>query len=229
MNDLQRYFERNPGRMIHKWTHYFEIYDRHFARYRGRPLTLVEIGVQNGGSLEMWRDYFGPAASIVGVDIDPLCRQFESPGTRVVVGDQADPAFLESLARELGPIDVLVDDGGHSMRQQRTTFDVLFPRVAPDGIYLCEDLHTSYWPEYGGGVREPRSFVEFAKGLVDALNAYHSRDPAALAVSDFTRSAHAIHFYDGVLVVEKRPHPRPEDRRTGRQVLPVRPYVPPGP
>jgi hypothetical protein len=228
MNDLQRYFDRNPGRMIHKWQHYFEIYDRYFARYRNRPLTLVEIGVYQGGSLQMWKAYFGAQADIRGVDVNPLCKQFEEPGISIAIGDQGDPAFLASLARELPPIDILIDDGGHTMRQQRTTFEVLFGKVTPDGIYVCEDLHTSYWQEYGGGHLDPRSFIEFSKNCIDRLNAYHSRDPR-LPVSEFTRTAYAMHYYDSMLVIEKRPHARPDDGKSGERTLPDNVFPPPRP
>ena len=219
MNDLRAYFESNPGRMIHKWDHYFEIYERHLARYRGRDVVLVEIGVYQGGSLQMWKQYFGRQAQIWGIDVKPICAQFAEEQINIVIGDQGDSAFLESLARQLPRIDVLIDDGGHRMRQQRTTFETLFPRIAEDGIYICEDLHTSYWSDYGGGHLNPHSFVEFSKNLVDRLNAWHSKE-ASLAVSDFTRSVHSLHYYDSMLVIEKRRRELPVDRRTGQRTLP---------
>src|SRR4029077_4961037 len=113
MNDLELFFRKNTGRLIHKWNHYFEIYERHFARFRGTPVQIVEFGVSQGGSLQMWRDYFGPQASIVGVDINPECKRFEEAGVRIVIGDQEDRAFLRRLAGSLPRIDVLIDDGGH--------------------------------------------------------------------------------------------------------------------
>jgi hypothetical protein len=219
MNDLRAYFESNPGRMIHKWDHYFEVYERHLARYRGSDVVLVEIGVYQGGSLQMWKHYLGPRAQIWGIDVKPICAQFAEEQINIVIGDQGDAAFLESLARQLPRIDVLIDDGGHRMRQQRTTFETLFPLIAEDGIYICEDLHTSYWPDYGGGHLNPRSFIEFSKNLVDRLNAWHSKD-ASLAVSDFTRSAHSLHYYDSMLVIEKRRREPPIDRRTGQRTIP---------
>src|SRR5688572_18968779 len=79
-NPLAAYFFANPGRMIQKWHHYFDIYHRHFQSFRGKSPVVLEIGVFQGGSLQMWRDYFGPGAKIVGIDIDPRCMQFEEPG-----------------------------------------------------------------------------------------------------------------------------------------------------
>lgn len=216
MNDLQAFFETNTGRQIHKWPHYFDAYDRHFARFRGRRPVVVEIGAAQGGSLQMWRAYFGPGARIIGVDVDPRCKAFEEDGIEVRIGSQSDRAFLRQLVASLPPIDVLIDDGGHTMCQQRVTFEEVFPAVRPDGgVCVCEDTHTSYWLRYGGGYRQRGTFIEFAKGLVDHLHAWHSEQPRRLRVSAFTRGADSIHFYDGMVVIEKRPRSEPAALKTG--------------
>jgi len=225
MNELERFFDGHQGRLIHKWRHYFEVYERHFSRFRDREVNIVEIGVSQGGSMQMWRHYFGPKARLFGVDINPNCKQFEEPGLRIFIGDQGDRDFLRSLARELPQIDILIDDGGHTMRQQINTFEELFPKVAPDGVYLCEDLHTSYWNSFGGGVRRRGTFIEYSKNFIDALNAWHSRQPRRLEVSDFTRSAHSVHYYDSIVVVEKRLMVAPTHQRMGQQAFPD--YDPP--
>lgn len=217
---LRAFFDRHDDRLLHKWHHYFEIYERHFARFRGRPICLVEFGVSQGGSLQMWRDYFGPQAVIHGVDINPQCRQFEEPGTHIHIGDQEDRAFLRRLAGELPPIDILIDDGGHTMRQQIHTFEELFPSVQPEGVYLVEDLHTSYWKRWGGGVRKPGTFIEYSKHFIDKLHAWHSQELGRLAVDDFTRSVASLHFYDSVLVIEKRPMSAPTHERKGEARFP---------
>jgi hypothetical protein len=227
MNDLQRYFEGNSKNRINKWMHYFDIYDRYFSRYRGTDVHILEIGVYHGGSLQMWRDYFGPNARIFGVDINPYAKHFESEGTKVFVGDQENRAFLQSLTKEVPRVDILIDDGGHTMRQQIATFEVLFPHVSPEGIYLCEDLHTSYWEAYGGGCRRKGTFIEFSKRLIDQLHAWHSEEPSTLPVSDFTRSAWAMHYFNSILVIEKMPIREPVTRMTGTAVLPEEPPPPP--
>ena len=229
MNDLKEYFRNNRARMIHKWAHYFEVYERHLAHYRGKQINLLEIGVYQGGSLQMWKQYFGDKATIWGIDINPLCTQFAEDHVNIRIGDQGDETFLESIAAELPRLDVLIDDGGHTMQQQRMTLKFLYPRVADEGVYICEDLHTSYWPEYGGGYRDPHSFIEFSKSLIDDLHAWHSRDSQSLAVSSFTRSTFALHFYDSILVIEKRPRERPRDRRTGMTTIPDSAFLPPPP
>lgn len=214
-NPLLTYFERNPGRMMSKWMHYFDIYHRHFARFRNRPCTVVEIGVYHGGSLQMWREYFGAQARIVGVDINPRVTEIDTPGVEIVVGDQGDERFLQELARKLGPIDILIDDGGHTMRQQLVTLQTLYPALSSDGVILVEDTHTSYWRNFGGGLRSPGTFIEFCKLLVDELNAWHSRDSNSLSPSPFTRMTQSLHFYDSVVVIERGDHPKPVERQTG--------------
>jgi hypothetical protein len=125
------------------------------------------------------------------------------------------------LKRDIPRLDILIDDGGHEMEQQINTFEVLYPHITANGIYLCEDLHTSYWKEYGGGYREPGTFVEFSKSLIDALHGWHSRNPLELTVSEFTRSTYGLHFYDSVLVVEKCPIQPPHACQRGNPALPA--------
>lgn len=220
-NPLRQYFENNPGRLMDKWLHYFDIYHRHFARYRGTDCVLMEIGVSHGGSLQMWKEYLGPGARIIGIDIDPRCKQFEEPGIQIHIGDQGDRGFLRALKPQLPPIDILIDDGGHHMHQLSISFEELYGSVKPDGVYLLEDLHTCYWKEYGGGYRSQFSFIEFSKLMIDHLNAYHSRDPNSFQVSQFTQSADSLHYYDSVLVIEKRPRMSPPThKRTGTPSFP---------
>lgn len=219
MNDLEKYFVANSGRMIHKWRHYFEIYERHFARFRGTNVCVVEFGVYQGGSLQMWKHYFGPRAKIIGVDINPHCKRAEEDQIEVIIGDQEDRSFLRSLKERIPRIDILIDDGGHTMAQQIRTFEELFPHIHPEGCYLCEDLHTSYSWFHGGGYRRGGTFIEYSKGLIDGLHAWWS-DSRSLRVTEFTRSTHALHFYGSVLVIEKRPMDKPEDAVTGTADIP---------
>lgn len=227
MNDLERFFAQHEGRLVHKWNHYFEIYDRHFSRLRGQPITVVEFGVSQGGSLQMWRNYFGPQARLVGVDINPNCKQLEEPGTQIFIGDQQDRGFLRSLAQTLPSIDVLIDDGGHTMEQQIATYEELFPKVSANGVYLIEDLHTSYWRDYGGGYKARRSFIEYSKNFIDQLQAWHSHQRRRLRVSSFTRTVHSLHYYDSVLVIEKRPRVEPTHERRGQARFPDYEHRPP--
>lgn len=218
---LAEYFRNNPGRLIDKWHHYFEIYHRHFAAFRGRSPVVVEIGISHGGSLEMWRHYFGRGARIVGIDLDPRCRQFEGDSVSVLIGDQADRNFLAQVRTLVPHVDIVIDDGGHTMTQQITSFEELYPHIQPHGVYLCEDLHTSYYPAYGGGYRKDGTFIQYATRLVDQLHAWYSTEPDRFRVDDITRSTHGLHFYDSVLVVEKRPIAEPTASKTGKPSFPL--------
>lgn len=218
MTDLEKYFRANDGRVIHKWMHYFDIYDRHFSRFRNREIVILEIGVFHGGSLQMWKNYFGPKARIYGIDLNPGSVQAEEENVRVFIGSQSDRKFLQKVKAEIPPIDILIDDGGHTMQQQITTYEELFNHVKEDGVYFCEDVHTSYWLEYGGGHKRRGTFIEYTKNLIDYLNAYHSRQKS-FHVNSFTELADSIHYYDSVVVIEKRKKIKPHHEKTGHILL----------
>ena len=197
---------------IHKWHHYFDIYERYLAPLRGEPIRLLEIGVFKGGSLRMWREYFGPRATIMGADIEPSVAEFEREGFRIFVGDQADTAFLEKVRDEIGTVDVIIDDGGHTMLQQVNAFEVLYP--AASRLYLVEDTHTSYWPRFQD--RPAGTFIDYAKQKVDLLHEWHWKEESfvlhnvrpeerreAPEVSTFCATTRAVHFYDSLVVFEK--------------------------
>jgi len=222
MGDLYNYFRNNPGRLIAKWSHYFGIYERHLGGYRNRPIRVIEFGVSHGGSLQMWKHYFGAQAQIVGVDINPACAAFAEPGIEVVIGDQGDPALHEGLKARFGEFDILIDDGGHTMEQQLATFRGLYSAVKAGGVYIAEDLHTSYHGDWGGGLRKPGTFIEHAKTLIDQLHAWYG-PPAGLQVDELTRTAFGLHFYDSMLVIEKQSVAAPVQLATGKPTLPMLP------
>jgi len=204
-NALLDAFMRNSDRVVHKWLHYFEVYQRAFDRFRGRPLTFLEIGIQNGGSAALWRDYFGPQARIIGVDIDPRCKALESDGFEVWIGDQADPAFWQAFLQAHPRLDVVLDDGGHTMRQQIVTFESLFGALEDGGLYLCEDTHTSYLPAFGGGLRVPGTFHEYVKDLIDEMHAWYHAPVQELEHGAFlAKNILSISIFDSMVLVEKR-------------------------
>lgn len=220
-NPLLRFFRQHQGRQINKWIHYFEIYHRHFARFRETPVTMLEFGVNQGGSLQMWQHYFHDESRIIGVDIDERCAQFAGGNVTIEIGDQEDRDFLRDLAERHGPFDVVVEDGGHHMGQQIASFEEIYPRMTTDGCFLTEDVHTSYWSGYGGGLRREGTFMEYAKGLSDQLNAWHSRQDD-FVVDDFTRSTRSMHFYDSVVVFERGEVNPPFSRRRGTPTFDLR-------
>lgn len=201
MNIWQDYLT-NRGLPIGKWVHYFPVYERHLSHYRNQDLTVLEIGVAGGGSAQMWNRFFGPRAQIVGIDIDPKCAEHEKRGVAIRIGDQSDPAFLQKIVEEFGNPDIVIDDGSHRMDHVLQTFQFLYPRLPKNGIYIVEDMHTSYWAGYGGGLDNPGSFINVCKHFIDQLNAHHSRDPR-LKPDLITRDTYSIAFYDSMVVFEK--------------------------
>jgi hypothetical protein len=209
---------------VHKWAHYFPIYERVFAELRSRPIRFLEIGVARGGSLAAWRRYFHPTTTIVGIDVDPGCRQFDSPATNVHVriGGQQDPAFLRDLAAEFGPFDAVLDDGSHIPSYTIDSFRFLFASgLADGGVYLVEDVHSNYWKEYRD---ESMSFVDFACKLVDVMHAHYAEGTSedqfrlggptrrsSLTVPTVTPLLESIEFHDSVVVIR---------RARGRRALP---------
>ncbi|MES2351589.1 MAG: class I SAM-dependent methyltransferase [Pseudomonadota bacterium] len=217
------FFENHEHRMIHKWMHYFEIYERHFHQFRGKDMTMLEFGVLHGGSLQMWKHYFGEGAKITGVDINPRCAELAEERIDIIVGDQEDRNSLRGIVANRPQFDIIIDDGGHTMTQQITTFQELWFHLKDGGVYLCEDTHTSYWPGFfGGGYRQPGTFIEYTKSLLDQLTAWHSHDPA-LQPNEFTRSCFAVHYYDSMVFFEKRAVPQPHARMKGTPSFPLEP------
>jgi 23S rRNA U2552 (ribose-2'-O)-methylase RlmE/FtsJ len=214
MNDLERYFRQNNKRLIHKWVHYFDVYDRYFNKFRNKEIVIVEIGIYQGGSLQMWKNYFGDKAKIYGIDIEPRSKEMEEENIKIFIGSQSDRNFLREIKKEIPKIDILIDDGGHTMNQQIVTFEELFDHVKEDGVYLCEDVHTSYWLNFGGGYKRRGTYIEYSKNFIDQLHAYHS-EQKSLQVSNFTSSVESIHYHDSIVVIEKRKHDKPFDEKTG--------------
>jgi hypothetical protein len=164
----------------------------------------------------MWKDYFGPKAKIYGIDINPACKELEEENIKIFIGSQSDREFLRQVRAQIPPIDILIDDGGHTMKQQIVSFEELFSHIKENGVYFCEDCHTSYWHEWGGGYRRRHTFMEYSKRWVDMINAYHSKT-WRLKVNDFTRSVKSLHYYDSIVVLEKGAVPPPVVSKTGEE------------
>ncbi len=208
-------FLTNDARQIWKWKHYFPIYETHFRGFVHKSVTLVEIGVASGGSLQMWKRFLGPHATIVGIDILPEWKTFEEDQIEVRIGRQEDTELLRSIVDEFGAPDIVLDDGSHMMSHMLRTFEFLYPKVTKNGVYMVEDLHTSYWEEYEGGFRRMGTFIERCKELLDELNAEHIRDQ--FPPTEFTKTTLAMHFYDSAVVFERGTHTKKWAPKIGRE------------
>ena len=149
--------KRNHNYLPHYWMHFRDI--------RNRVQKVLEIGVQTDRSLRMWEEFF-PNATIYGIDIDAACVQFAGARRKILIGDQGDPAFLQTVInRTGGSFDIVIDDGSHTMDDQLRSFEYLFPALTNHGVYVIEDVgvgdtkqltlnalkkivdHINYWPE----------------------------------------------------------------------------------
>jgi hypothetical protein len=199
-NPLKQYFDaNNEGPGIWKWEHYFDIYHRHFQRFVGKDVNVLEIGIYSGGSLRMWKEYFGPGCRVFGVDIEPACKVYQDDGIDVLIGDQSDRQFWRRARSCLPPIDILIDDGGHQSDQQIITLEEMLPYMSPGSVYLCEDIHRSH-----------NRFAAYINGLSNELNAYHkigAQGSLSSHNSRFQMDVHSIHIYPFAVVIEKAQQP----------------------
>ena len=182
----------------------FQLYDRHLHHFRGRPVRILELGTFSGGSLQIWKSYFGEQAVIHGIDIEPGCAEFSEERVVTHMGSQADATLLKQVIEEMGGVDVVIDDASHIGRDQIISFEVLYPLLDANGVYICEDTRASYWSQYEGGHRKPGTFIEYAKALIDRLHAWYIEDEATARDKSFARMTLGIFFYNSMVVFEKR-------------------------
>ena len=182
-------------------------YQRHFASRRTDRLTLLEIGVggygdphKGGASLRMWKAYF-PRARIFGLDIFDK-RGCEEDRIRILQGSQEAPDVIAAVVAETGPLDIVIDDGSHDNAHVRATFGLLFPHVREGGIYVVEDLQTSYWPKYGGcrDLDATSTSMALFKRLADGLNHAERIEPG-YSPTFFDVNVSSVHFYHNMVFV----------------------------
>ena len=194
-NSTFQSFKNSPYFSI-KHTNYFEVYDKLMNKFVGESITFVEIGILDGGSLFMWRDFFGKNARIIGVDLNPEATKWREHGFEIFIGDQSDSNFWAEFFSEIGNIHVLLDDGGHRNDQQIVTTTCALPHILDGGLLIIEDTQTSFmkfesFPKY--------SFISFLKSKVNSLNA-RSGD-LEIKKDLFSSAVHSIEFFTGICVL----------------------------
>jgi ubiquinone/menaquinone biosynthesis C-methylase UbiE len=182
-----------------KWVHYFDIYEKHLNKFVGKDIFILEIGVCNGGSLQIWKKYFGDKCKIVGIDNDPY-TEYEEERIIVKIGSQNNVEFLNEVISEYGTPDIIIDDGSHIQSDILQTLSVLYPVLNPGGVYIIEDTHTAYMHEYGGGISVPFN--------INTVLSRSCHDPTVEFISEpYTQSIphlDSICFYNSVTVLEKK-------------------------
>ena len=222
----------HAGKVTDKWSGYFGVYDRLLPLLRNQPIALLEVGIQNGGSLEVWAQYFPRARKIIGVDIDLKCSElrFDDPRIRIIVGDINSAATLLAIHEDEGIFDLIIDDGSHVSGDIVRAFCHLWPRLAEGGLYIVEDMCCSYWSAFDGGLHHPASSEAFFKSLSDCINAEHwgngqmavshissilERHEAALT-DDQVAQVHSIEIANSIVTIRKA---APDMNRMGKRVV----------
>lgn len=219
MVSTREIFNNHEGNLVHKWDHYFEVYDRHFEKYVGKEVVFLEIGVSQGGSIQLWQKFFGPGLRYYGIDINPLCKQFEEENVKIFIGSQEDVEFLTKIKNEIPDLDILFDDGGHTMRQQIVTFETLYNKIKDGGIYLCEDNHTSYWYNFDGGMKRKGTFIDYVKNLIDVMHLWYAGKNTYIKNYPLKEKMYAIHIYDSIVIIEKNKITKPQDVKKGNYTV----------
>jgi hypothetical protein len=229
---LHQLYAEHTGKVSDKWSLYLTECDRLFDDYRDKPVRLLEIGVQNGGSLEIWSKYFSNASALIGCDINPDCARlsYDDPRIGVIVGDANAPDVREQVLLRSPQFDIIIDDGSHLSSDIIKSFALYFPRVVEGGVFIAEDLHCSYWGHFEGGLFYPYSSISFFKRLADVINHEHWGIPKARADilrGIFTKygcevdaealsQVHSVEFINSMCVVRKAPA---VDNGLGRRVI----------
>jgi hypothetical protein len=176
-----------------KHSNYFQIYDELLTKYVGHSITFLEIGVLDGGSLFMWREFFGEGARIIGIDMNPEAEKWRQNGFEIFIGDQADPNFWKKLYSEIGPIDVLLDDGGHRNDQQFVTMNLSITNIRDGGVAIIEDTQTSYMKFENF---EKFNFVNLLCGKIKSL--YSRSGDLKIDRSLYSDCVHSIQFFESI-------------------------------
>lgn len=187
-------FRKSPYASV-KISSYFEVYDSLFSPYANKTITFVEVGVLHGGSLFMWRNFFGEKARIIGIDSNPAAKKWIDSGFEIFIGDQADPNFWNSFFSKVGKVHILLDDGGHTNLGQMQTFVSSMENIHPGGLIVIEDTHASYMREFGNPSKY--SFISFAKSLIDLVNS--RMEGIESKNSNKGKLVQSIHFYESIV------------------------------
>lgn len=229
---LAQLYELHQGKVSDKWTSYLDEYDQAFAKYRNSPVRILEVGIQNGGSLEIWAKYFPDARQIIGCDINPKCAELEYEDRKisVIVGDINTDNVEREIRKHTPEFDIIIDDGSHHSGDIVKTFARYYPLLEDGGLYIVEDLHCSYWQKWEGGLFSPDSSMAFFKQLSDIVNHEHWGIPNTcedaikiildahhFCIDEGTlKSIHSIMFCNSLCIIRKE---SPQHNNLGERLV----------
>jgi GT2 family glycosyltransferase len=229
---LNQIYSEHEGKVSDKWKIYLSEYDRLFTEYRNQAIRLLEIGVQNGGSLEIWSKYFSNAELLVGCDINQACSVLKYDDQRIllVIGDANTDSALAEVVSLSNRYNIIIDDGSHVSGDIIESFFRYFPLLENHGLFLAEDLHCSYWEKFDGGLFDPYSSIAFFKRLADIVNYEHwglqqgrvdllksfQKQYGVVLDEELLSQIHSVEFTNSICVVRKA---KPEENILGSRVV----------
>ena len=211
-SDLYKLYQNSPYRSV-KHSGYFQVYEQIFRNFIDSKFTFVEVGIHNGGSLFMWREFFGKDARIIGIDLNPKAKQFEKYGFEIFIGDQSSKKFWSNFYNEVGNIDILLDDGGHTYEQQIVSVVSSIDFINNNGMIVVEDTHTSYFKKFG--YPSKHTFINWAKKLIDNINS-RSED-VTVQNPIFKNIIHSIEFFESIVVFKVNKEKSLDSRPTSNE------------
>jgi cephalosporin hydroxylase len=219
-NYLMHLYQNQNSKISDKWEIYLYTYENILSDYSEKEINFLEIGIQNGGSLEIWSKFFSKAKHLVGCDINELCREliFEDSRIEVIVGDANSLQTYNDVKDKCNNFDIVLDDGSHLSSDIVKTFTHYFPLLNEGGIFIVEDLHCSYWEQFEGGLFDPYSSISFFKRLADIINFEHwnlRRNQSSVLQGFFSKYSceisnedlsqiHSVEFINSLCIVRKK-------------------------
>jgi hypothetical protein len=186
---------------------YIEIYETYFKEIRDMNLNILEIGIADGDSLLTWSDYF-KNSTIVGIDIhkiDITEKKLNRNNIKVHQGSQSDELFINEIIKNYGNFDIIIDDGSHLTKDVIKSFHLLFPYLNNNGLYIVEDMQTSYNHFFGGNpfdLKYSKTHMNFFKDLTDRLNYQEIANPL-YSLKKYDSTITNISFYHNLVFVKK--------------------------
>ena len=231
MESLKKLYQNHFGKVTQKWSIYFDQYENKLSQYKKFPIKLFEIGIENGGSLEIFSKYFSNAELILGCDIDPNCEklQYDKSNIKVIIGDAKKEGIKNEIIKH-SKFDIIIDDGSHNSDDIVRSFCNYFNHLKDDGLYIIEDLHCSYHQQHRGGIFYPISSINFFKKLVDIINYEHwgiekkkdwllrgFSENYKIIIKDITLdSIHSIEFVNSLCFIKKKSS---KDNKIGKRIV----------
>ena len=201
LNSNLRLFQiyKNLKNVSLKSDTYFQTYEEMFNKYVEKEITFVEVGVLHGGSLFMWKEYFGKKARIIGIDLNPKAKELEKHGFEIFIGSQSDKNFWDNFYSKIGKIDILLDDGGHTNDQQVVTLSETINNINNGGLIVIEDVHTSYMKKFGNPSKH--SLINYSKYLIDVVNSRFPETKLKIK-NNHRKKIYSISYYESIVAIK---------------------------